>query len=289
MGKFVLNNGLEIPAIGFGTFPQKEILTQSAQVAFKTGFRLFDTSDNYLNEEYLGGAVKSIGEAINDALIITKFSLPLRTGKFQVCFDESLRKLAGKIDILLLHWPYPFLWKAQWLHMEKLYLEGRVKAIGVCNFEMDKLKSLLRFCKVKPAINQIERHPLFQQNDIVSFCKENDIQVMSYAPVARRDSELINSSVLSKIAKKYGKTPTQIILRWDIDTGTIPIPASQSSEHIQENYNIFDFRLTASEIQEIASMERGKRVRFDPKTRFTRRQIAHFLIKRVQLLLVGQK
>lgn len=285
MKKFVLNNGLEIPVTGFGTFPQKEILTQSAQIAFKTGYRLFDTSDNYLNEEYLGEAVKIIGCAMNEALIITKFSQPLRTGELKACFDESLSKLAGKIDILLLHWPYTFLWKTQWRIMEQLYLEGRVRAIGVCNFEVDKLKSLLRFCKVKPTINQIERHPLFQQNEIVDFCMENDIQVMSYAPIARRDTELMSSPVLAGIAAKYGKTPAQIILRWDIDTGTVPIPASQSPEHIAENHDIFDFSLTDSEIKEINAMERGKRIRFDPKTRFTRREILRFLKKRVKLFI----
>lgn len=283
MGKIFLNNGLEIPVIGFGTFPQKENLTQSAHIAFKTGYRLFDTSDNYFNEEYLGGAVRLLGEEMKEALIITKFSLPLRTREFQVCFEESLSKLAGKIDILLLHWPYTFLWKTQWRKMEQLYIEGRVKAIGVCNFETDKLESLLSFCKVKPAINQIERHPLFQQNDIVEFCRKNDIQVMSYAPIARLDDELMSSPVLSRIAAKYNKTPAQIILRWHIDTVTVPIPASQSPEHIAENYDIFNFSLTDSEIQEINSMERGKRIRFDPKTRFTNRAKIHFLIKRAGL------
>ena len=278
-----LNNGFSIPAIGFGTYPQKETLEDSARIAYDAGYRLFDCSDNYHNEEFLGKAAGPDGSRMDGAAILTKFSQPYRTDRFSRCFDESAEKLGGRIDLYLLHWPYPFLWKEQWRRMEELYRAGKCKGIGVCNFEADKLKELLSFCKVRPVINQIERHPLFQQQEIVDFCRRNDILVMSYSPVARHDKDLFESAVLRRLAEKYGKTPGQIILRWNVDTGTVPIPGSGSEAHIRENIDIFDFALTADEIGEINSLECGKRIRFDPKKRFTLKQKAQFAVNRIRL------
>lgn len=263
-----LNNGLCIPSVGFGTHPQKETLVESAKIAYRVGYRLFDTADNYDNEEFLGQAVSAHSQHFGDSIFISKFSQARRTDKLKDCFDESAKKLFGKLDIYLLHWPYPFLWKAQWRKMEKLYLEGKCKGIGVCNFEVDKLKMLLSFCKVRPVINQIERHPLFQQQDILDFCKQNDIQVIAYSPTARQDRELYDSCELKQLADKYNKTINQIILRWDIDTGTIPIPGSKSEKHIKENFDIDDFHLSQEDIEIINALECGKRIRFDPKKRF---------------------
>ena len=279
-----LNNGLSIPEIGFGTFPQKESLLESAKYAYSVGYRLFDISDNYKNEEFLGRAIHENPEKFGGAIVITKFSQATRTYELSTCFVESQNKLYGRINIYLLHWPYPFLWKEQWKRMEMLYDEGKCQAIGVCNFEVDKLKELLTFCKIKPVINQIERHPLFQQNDIVGFCKENDIQVMSYSPVARHDSSLYESEILKQIGQKYNKTISQVILRWDIDTGTIPIPGSKSQLHIKENMDVFDFKLTKEDIKLINSLECGKRIRFDPSKRFTIKQKIKFLLVRAKLL-----
>lgn len=147
-----LNNWYRIPELGFGTFPQKETLLESVPCAIKNGYTMIDTSDNYFNEEFIKA---------DNAIVITKFSQPLRTNELMKCFDESLQKL-GHIDIYLLHWPFPYLWKTQWRMMEELYLSGKVKAIGVCNFDLGYMKELMRFCRVKPAINQFERHPIFK-------------------------------------------------------------------------------------------------------------------------------
>lgn len=164
--------------------------------------------------------------------------------------------------------------------MEELYLAGKCEAIGVCNFDLGYMKELLKFCKVKPAINQFERHPMYQQQELVDFCQENDIAVMAYSPVARMDKRLHESPVLKEIAEKYGKTVSQIILRWDIDTGCIPIPASSSEKHISENYDVFDFFLTKEEIEAINSLEKGKRIRYNPRTRFTRKEKIRMFIYR---------
>ena len=156
--------------------------------------------------------------------------------------------------------------------MEDLYLSGKCDAIGVCNFDLGYMKELLAFCKVKPAINQFERHPMFQQQELVDFCHENDIVVMAYSPVARMDIRLHENPIIKEIADKYGKTTSQVILRWDIETGCIPIPASSSEKHIADNFDVFNFALNDDEIQAINSLEAGMRIRFNPRTRFSKRK-----------------
>lgn len=265
----LLNNGCKVPIIGFGTFPYKDPLIKCLPKAIGCdGVRLIDTSDNYQNEEYVGKGLAQVD--LSKVTIISKFSRPLRTNELDKCFEESMNNL-GAINIYLLHWPYPYLWKKQWRKMEELYLSGKCDAIGVCNFDLGYMKELLAFCKVKPTINQIERHPMFQQQELVDYCQENDIAVMAYSPVARMDKRLHECSLLKKIANKYGKTTNQVILRWDIDTGCIPIPASSTEKHITENYDIFDFVLTESEIAAINSLECGMRIRYNPRKRFTKK------------------
>ena len=267
--ELVLNNGFSIPVIGFGTFPYKGPLITCIPKAVEKGFGLIDTSDNYQNETFVGKGLSQVD--LSKVAVISKFSQPYRTNELVTCFEES-RKNLGAINIYLLHWPYPFLWKKQWRKMGELYIAGKCDAIGVCNFDLGYMKELLSFCRVKPAINQIERHPMFQQQELVDFCQENDIAVMAYSPVARMDKELHESPILKELSAKYGKTVSQIILRWDIDTGCIPIPASSSEKHIEDNYDVFDFVLNNDEIDAINNLERGKRIRFNPRTRFSKKE-----------------
>ncbi len=271
-----LNNGYTIPKAGYGTYPHEGILIDRIPYAYSCGYRLFDTSDNYTNEEYVGmGLTKVDG---SQKVVITKFSQPFRTHELECCFEESRNKLGGTINIYLLHWPYPWLWKEQWKRMEDLYLAHKCDAIGVCNFDLGYLKELLSVCRVKPAINQFERHPMFQQKELFYFCKDNGIAAMSYSPLARMDESLYASDgILNRIGKKYGKTESQVVLRWNVDTGSIPIPASASYQHIKENSEIYDFSLTHQEIQEINSLETGKRIRYNPRTRHSVRESLSFL------------
>lgn len=284
MQTFELYNSYKIPVIGYGTFPQKETLENNVPIAYNAGYRMIDASDNYLNEEFIGTGLGRIGCA--NIIVVSKFSQPMRTEVFEKCFSESFEKLQCpdvKNRVYLLHWPFPYLWKKEWREMEDLYLSGNCAAIGVCNFDVGYLRELLRFCRVKPMINQFERHPLFQQNELVELCKQENIQVMSYSPLARMDDELNNNPILKRIADKYGKTVNQIILRWDIDTKCIPIPASSSEPHIKENIDLFDFKLTDNEIAEINSLDRGKRIRYNPRTRFDKKTIKTFHIESFRL------
>lgn len=274
-----INDKLCLSPIGYGTYPQKESLTDIIPTVYSTGYRLIDTSDNYLNEEFAGKALKDLPD---DIVVVTKFSQPGRSSSLETCFKESEDKLSRKINLYLLHWPYPYLMKYQWRKMEKLYTEGKVDAIGVCNFEEKHLKKLLSFCKIKPAVNQYERHPIFQQGPLTEFCHKNGIAVMSYSPLARLDKRLTESPVLKKLAEKYGKTVGQIVLRWDIDTECIPIPGASSSEHIKENFDIFDFSLSSDEINEINSLEQGARIRIDPNKHFSAQKKLKFLLHRIK-------
>lgn len=271
-----------LPQIGFGTYPHKEALLEAIPVVISCGCTLLDTSDNYDNEEWVG---KAIASAKRDELIIcSKFSQPYRALEFNKCFEESLAKL-GKIDMYLLHWPYPHLWKKLWVMMEELYLAGKVSAIGVCNFDVTNLKELLSFCRVKPCVNQLECHPLFQQKEITDYCIENDISVMSYSPLARMNDALMESDVIKELSGKYGVSASQIVLRWDIEHGFIPIPASAKEKHIVDNMGCLNFSLAEDEVAKIDGLEEGLRIRFDPKTRFTYREKRKFLIRRIRLAI----
>ena len=284
MNEYRLSNGLVVPKIGYGTFPLKERLVESVPISVRSGYRLIDTSDNYQNERFVGSGLMMCGEARADVVVVTKFSNPLKTGAFESCFERSRERLGGRIDVYLLHWAYPFLWREQWHRMEDLYLEGRCRAIGVCNFDWRKLEALLKFCRVKPMINQFERHPLFQQRETADFCRKQGIQVMSYSPLARMDERMMCNPVLVELATKYSKTVGQVVLRWNVEHGDIPIPASGSEEHIRENLNVFDFQLAPDEVARIDALDSGVRIRFDPARRFTMWQKMKFLRCRVKLL-----
>ena len=281
MDQITLNNFSQIPVIGYGTFPQKQSLAENVPIAISLGYRMVDSSDNYINEGYVGeGLMKCAGEEI---VVVSKFSQPLRSHELEKCFLESKKKLGGHLNVYLLHWPYPFLWRKLWRKMEDLYFQGKCDAIGVCNFDKGYLRQLLKICRVKPAINQFERHPLFPQHQLKKLCEQNGIQVMSYSPLARHDEVLFGSSVLKQLAEKYNKTIGQIILRWDVDTGCIPIPASASECHMKENIDVFSFSLEQDEIDTINSMDSGRRIRFDPRRRFTLRQKLSFLRESMKL------
>lgn len=168
--------------------------------------------------------------------------------------------------------------------MEKLYLEGVCSAIGVCNFEIHHLKRLMRHCSIVPMINQFELHPLFQQRELCSFCKRNNIVVVSYSPVCRMNPILIKNHEIDKIAIKYKKNVIQIILRWHIEHGYIPIPASSKLEHIESNYNVFDFELTDEDMESIDNLNSGMRIRYNPNTMYTWKQRIKCFIYHIKYL-----
>lgn len=265
----MLNNGLEMPVIGLGTFPMKRLeLFFAVYYALSSGYRMFDTASAYSNEYWLGLALsiyESLGLA-NDVFITTKLSnTEQRTMSVEAAFFNSIKRLRrNKIDLYLMHWPYPENYIESWKQMERLYEAGHVKAIGVCNFHVHHLEELLKVAKIKPVVNQIELHPLLTQVSLRKFCGEHNICVEAYSPVARMNKKLVEHDALIRIAQRHTKSVPQIILRWNIQSGFITIPKSSSKRRIKENISVFDFILSEAEMVEIDSINQDYRVRYDP-------------------------
>jgi diketogulonate reductase-like aldo/keto reductase len=266
-----LNNGVEIPQVGLGVFQTKEgaEVERAVSAALEYGYRLIDTAAVYGNEVGTGKAIKDSGLPREEVFITTKlwnanhaYDNALRA------FDESLEKLdCGYIDLYLIHWPLPMYgqFTEAWSALEKLYDDKRVRAIGISNFKPHHIETLLKGAKTVPAVNQIELHPLLQQKDTRAACDEHGIVVESYSPLMQA-GEALEHPVIAKLAKSYGKTPAQVILRWHVQNGFIVIPKSVKPERIQENFDLFDFELTSEDMQQIETMDAGKRIGADPDT-----------------------
>lgn len=182
-------------------------------------------------------------------------------------FEESLRKLrVKKLGMFLLHFPYPYTFVDCWREMERLYKSGRVECIGVCNCHIHHLKSIMEQCEIVPFVNQVECHPYFAQSDLLDFCQKNGIQMEAYSPFARNLPDMIYNPILTRLAIKYQKTVHQIILRWNYQRRVISLPKASSLERIRQNINIFDFQLTDLEMEDIQTLDRGFRIRYNPDT-----------------------
>lgn len=267
MEYITLNNGIVVPKMGLGTFGMKEeaIMKAAVEKAQEQGIRLFDSSPNYKNDRVLGKVLKECKVKREDLFIVEKVDSDQQLGSIRKALEDCLERLdVSYIDMYLIHWPFPKRYIKTWKEMEKLYEEGLVKTIGVCNFRPHHLEPLLAKANVVPAIDQMEMHPLFTQMDSVECCKKNGIAVMSYTPLARMDPKLIENPTLSEIAAKYNKTVPQIILRWNTQLDYIVIPKTSNPERIVQNTDIWDFKLTEEELIRISGLNEDYRVRFDP-------------------------
>lgn len=264
MQHITLNNGVQMPQLGFGVYkiPENDIVTATA-TALDNGYRSIDTAQFYENERGVGEAIKNSGIAREDLFVTTKvWNSHQGYNKTLAAFEESLNKLGLEhLDLYLVHWPAPAhdLYIETYEALEKLYKDGRVRAIGVCNFEIEHLDRLLDTCEVPPVLNQIECHPYLQQHDLKSYCKEKDIYIESWGPL-RRGGSLFQEKIITDLATKHGKTPAQIILRWHIQEHSIVIPKSVTPSRIKENMNVFDFTLTEDDMADIATLDREERM-----------------------------
>lgn len=267
--KTILNNGVEIPVLGLGVYQTNhfEEMLSAVKWASEAGYTSFDTAQMYKNEHLLGRAFKEAGLNRNDLFITSKVDL-MNMGYENTIksFDESLQKLqTDYLDMFLVHWPGQ---KKERLirtykAMEDLYNQGKVRVIGVCNCEPEHLDWIMEECQVVPAINQVERHPFLNDKKLFEFCSKSGIKLEAWAPLNRGN---FNNPKLLEIADKYERTPAQVILRWDIQSGYIVIPKSVHKERIIENADIFNFELTKSDIEIIDNMSIGARTSYDPKT-----------------------
>lgn len=274
-----LLNGNTIPDFGFGTFPQKEELIESLHSAIKNNPEgiIIDTSDDYYNHNYVSRVINN--KTSNNIVLCTKFSFPHMLCDFDKAFEITRKELNIQnkpVDIYLLHWPYPYIFLDAWKEMEKLYKQGKVKAIGVCNCETHHLKYLLKHCEIPPMVNELEVHPLFQQKETCDFCGENGIVVFSYSPFARNDENVVKNDLLLALASRYNKSVRQIILRWNFQKGYIALPSSKNKNHVVSNYDILNFNISEKDMDSIAALDCNYRVRFNPNTYFsTRDKLGH--------------
>lgn len=266
---WTLNNGVEIPATGYGVFKVKEgdEVFRSVLEALEAGYRLIDTAAIYGNEEGVGRAIKASGLKREEIFLTTKlWNTDQGYDKAFEAFETSLKKLdTDYVDLYLVHWPGKDKYVESYKALEKLYQDKRVRAIGVCNFHIHHLEKLLEETTIVPAMNQIELHPLMNQEEIRTFCKEKGIQVEAWGPLMQGKADL-EAPLLVELSKKYKKSPAQIILRWHVQHGVLAIPKSVTPSRIRENIDLFDFELTSEDMAKIDGMNENKRLSADPDT-----------------------
>ena len=253
-----LNNGVEMPMAGIGTFllsPQEA--EASCISALQDGHRLIDTANAYVNEKAVGRAMKKSGIARNEIFLETKLWPSFYNDADAV--EKTLQRLdTDTIDLLLIHQPAGN-YIAGYRLMEQAYKAGKVRAIGLSNFNEEQIREILSVCEVRPAVLQTEIHPYSQEKGLKEFLSKEDIVIQAWYPLGHGDAALLQEPVFAKLAEKYGKSNAQIILRWHIQAGNVVIPGSKNPEHIRANFDLFDFELTAEEMQEIQKLNKDKR------------------------------
>ncbi|MBP3915178.1 aldo/keto reductase [Clostridium sp.] len=257
----ILSNGVKMPSIGFGTYKSgsDEETAKIIKYALKIGYRQIDTASFYGNEVGIGNGIKESGINREDIFLVTKlWNDDHGYDKTIEAFNKSLERLqVDYIDLYLIHWPNK-LNSETWKAFEHLYKTGKVKSIGVCNFKIGHLEELKKTAEIMPMVNQVEIHPQSSKNDMLRYCEENNIQLVAWSPIMR--GKLFSNELILGLAEKYKKTIAQIILRWHVQRGIIPIPKSSNEGRIKENLSIFDFELSNDDMSIIDSLNEGDNV-----------------------------
>lgn len=266
MEKVKLNNGIEMPILGFGVFQvyDPKECEQSVIDAIQAGYRLIDTAASYMNEEAVGRAIRNSGVGRSELFITTKLWVQ-DTGyeNTKKAFERSIKRLQlDYLDLYLIHQPYGDV-HGSWRAMEELHKAGKIRAIGVSNFQPDRVMDIIMFNEIAPAVNQVETHPFNQQIENQKFLVENNVQIESWGPFAEGKNNLFKNELLGSIASKYNKSIAQVVLRWLTQRGVVVIPKSVRKERIIENFNIFDFELSAEDMDAIAALDAKTSLFFD--------------------------
>ncbi|HWL26555.1 MAG TPA: aldo/keto reductase [Ureibacillus sp.] len=265
-----LYNGVKMPWLGIGVFKVEEgpELVNAVKFAIKHGYRSIDTAAIYENEEGVGQAIREgldeTGISREELFVTSKvWNSDLGYESTIAAYETSLKKLdLDYLDLYLIHWPVEGKYKEAWRALETLYKEGKVKAIGVSNFQIHHLEDLMKDAEIKPMVNQVEYHPRLTQKEVQAFCQEHGIQLEAWSPLMQ--GQLLDNSILQEIAHTHNKTIAQVIIRWDLQNGVITIPKSTKEHRIVENSAVFDFELTQEEMQRIDELNQNHRVGPDP-------------------------
>ena len=269
MKNVTLSNGVEMPILGFGVFQIRDEAecVASVESALEVGYRSIDTAAAYLNEAAVGQAIKNSGIARDELFITTKVWVDSAGEEAALrAFDASLNKLGlDYLDLYLIHQPYGDLY-GSWRAMEKLYKEGRIRAIGVSNFYPDRLVDFIMHNEIAPHLNQIETHPFFGRSDYQKLMVERGVQIESWAPFAEGKNDLFTNPALASIAAAHGKSVAQVVLRWLIQRDVVVIPKSVNPSRIAENFDVFGFELTVADMDAIAALDTGESLFLDHRS-----------------------
>ena len=254
-----LNNGLKMPMEGIGTFLLSPAdAEESVYQALKAGYRLVDTANAYMNEKGVGRGMKKSGVKREDIFLVTKL-WPTEYEDGAKAIDDTLKRLGTDyVDLLILHQPVGN-YLAGYKAMEDAYKAGKVKALGLSNFPQEQIQDVIDHCEIKPQMVQVEAHPYYPQTELKAYLANYEMVLMAWYPLGHGDKALAREEIFTKLGQKYGKSNTQIILRWHIQSGNIIIPGSKNADHIRDNFDIFDFALTEDEIAEIAKLDKNTR------------------------------
>lgn len=261
---YTLSNGIAMPKLGLGVWKvPDEVAASTVQAAIEAGYRSIDTAAAYQNEVGTGAGIRAGGVARDQLFVTTKiWNADQGYEAALAAFQSSLDKLEMEyVDLLLIHWPVKDKYKDTWRALEKIYSEGKARAIGVSNFQIHHLQDLLESSEVVPMVNQVEYHPLLTQVELLAFCREHNIRLTAWSPLMQGNLDI---PLLAEIGEKYGKSPAQIVLRWDLQTGVVTIPKTTTPARLIENADVFDFQLTEEEVARISALNRDQRFGPDP-------------------------
>ena len=261
-----LHNGVEMPTLGLGVWKMEnndEVKT-AVNAAIEAGYKAIDTAAAYKNEEGVGAAIKKSSTPREELFITSKvWNDDQGYDSTLKAFEDTISKLGvDTLDLYLIHWPVEGKYKETWKAMEKLYKDGRIRAIGVSNFHPNHLEDLMKDAEIKPMVNQVEFHPLLNQKELREYCKQHSIQLEAWSPLAQ--GKLLDHEVVKEIAEQHGKSTAQVIIRWDLEHEVVTIPKSSNPERIKQNFDVFDFDLTQDNIRAIDELNQNERMGPDP-------------------------
>jgi len=260
-----LNNGVKMPWLGLGVYLVKEgeEVKNSVRSAIEAGYESIDTAAIYKNEEGVGEAIRESGIARDKLFLTTKvWNSDQGYESTLAAFNTSVKKLGvDTLDLYLIHWPVRDKFTETWRALEKLYKDGYVRAIGVSNFHIHHLEELRKVSEIVPAVNQVEFHPLLTQRDLLTYCRDHKIQMEAWSPLMQGN---LDHPLLTELAQKYGKSPAQIVIRWDLDQKVVTIPKSITPQRIRQNADVFDFTLEPQDVERLAALNENKRFGPDP-------------------------
>lgn len=269
METILLNNGVEMPSLGLGTYKigrTDEEVYHAVRSALDIGYRHIDTATLYQNEHSVGKAIRDSGITRDELFVTTKlWGSDVLAHNVKGAFETSLRNLGfDYLDLYLVHWPVKGRLQEVWKELESLYYSEKARAIGLSNHLIHHMEEALQNATVVPVVNQVEQHPYLNQEELREYCEEEGVTVQSWSPLGSNKIPLLKEPVLAEIGSNYSKSPAQVVLRWHLDIGAVPLPKSSHPERQRENFEVFDFRLTAEEIGRIGALNRDHRTGMHP-------------------------